>query len=409
MSENINNICDICNKAFQSKAHLKRHKNRKNACVSPNDINEYDDNDENDDNNVVDACEIIKNLISRPNFSANAIQLMQAMLNDKLLELEEANLINKKAFKCGDCGITFAHRQSFFKHNKLDRCLMKKVSADIQEIDNINIEQQPVNNTNNSNILNDSTIDNSNVHVDASITNNTTNNITNNITINIQPFGMESLAHISLKDFRYIFTDSSTLMEKLCKLVFHNDLSNISFYKYNLNKQIISFLSKNMEIERIDEKDFVIQFKKLLEDICILLFYQYREELNKEELIKYMKKLVEYQDTILYEGDGVMNKNTKSCILRLMDFAFRNKDIKYSIEKLIKELNSNLDKKNNIIIKLNNEEDKRNDVINEFYYRGRDNKTIMEENEKKLYKLRTKAKEANKKDDDERLKKQLIS
>jgi len=162
-----------------------------------------------------------------------------------------------------------------------------------------------------------------------------------------------------------------------------------------------------MEIERIDEKDFVIQFKRLLEDTCILLFYQYREHLNKDELIKYMKKLVDYQDSILYDGNGLMNKTTKSCILRLMDFAFRNKDIKQSIEKIIKDLKTNPEAKKIIKKALYAEEDKRDDIINEYYYRARtgdNDKTILAENSKLLYKLRNKAIEENKKDDKARTK-----
>jgi hypothetical protein len=164
-----------------------------------------------------------------------------------------------------------------------------------------------------------------------------------------------------------------------------------------------------MEIERIDEKDFVIQFKRLLEDTCILLFYQYREHLNKDELIKYMKKLVEYQDSILYDGTGLMNKTTKSCILRLMDFAFRNKDIKHSIEKIIKDLKTNPEAKKIIKKAIYDEEDKRDDIINEYYYRGRngahDNSASSGNgNSKLLYRLRNKAIEANKKDDKARTK-----
>lgn len=388
------NTCDVCLKGFQSKTHLARHKNRKNPCVPPSNAME--------ELNPLEIFDAIKNMIDRPDFSEETIALIRAYLNDKEEAIKESNLVNKLDFKCGDCGMEFAHKQSLHKHNKFNRCTMI-LDATSQEPD-ININNAT------GNILTDSTIHNSNVVVDASITNNITNHITNNITnitLGVNPFGLESIEHITLKDFKYIFSDTSTLMDKLCNLVFNRQLANISFYKYNLNKQIISFLSKNMEIERIEEKDFIIQFKRLLEDTCILLFYQYREHLNKDELIKYMKKLVEYQDSILYDGD-ILNKTTKSCILRLMDFAFRNKDIKYSIEKIIKDLKTNPEAKKIIKKVIYTEEDKRDDIINEYYYRGRnstlDNNTNSGNgngngNTKLLYKIRNKAIEANKKDD----------
>lgn len=392
----IEHPCDICHKGFQSKTHLARHKTRKTPCTPPSITK--------DNINPLEIFDAIKHMIDRPDFSKETIALIRAYLNDKEETIKESNLINKLEYKCGDCSMEFAHRQSHDRHIKFSRCSIK-LETTSQEPDII------VNNTA-GNILNDSTIQYSNVVVDASITNNITNHITNNITLGINPFGLESIEHITLKDFKYIFSDTSTLMDKLCNLVFNRQLSNISFYKYNLNKQIISFLSKNMEIERIDEKDFVIQFKRLLEDTCILLFYQYRDHLNKDELINYMKKLVEYQDSILYDGDsnGMMNKITKSCILRLMDFAFRNKDIKYSIEKIIKDLKTNPKAKKIIKSAVYSEEDKRDDIINEYYNRKRNDAHNNSElsgngNSKLLYKLRNKAIEANKKDDKARTKK----
>jgi hypothetical protein len=381
--------CNICNKEFQSKTHLARHKQRKIPCTPPPT--------EIKDINPLELFDTIKTLIDgRSDFSTETIALFRAYLNDKEEAIKESNLINKREYKCGDCGIEFTHKQSLHKHHKLNRCSMTLENPN-QETPNI------ITNTNGI-ILTDSTINNSNVNVDASVTNNITNHITNHITtinLGVNPFGLESIEHITLKDFKYIFSDTSTLMDKLCNLVFNRQLSNISFYKYNLNKQIISFLSKNMEIERIEEKDFIIQFRKLLEDTCILLFYQYRDHLNKEELIKYMKKLVEYQDFILYDGD-ILKKNTKSCIIRLMDFAFRNKDIKNSIEKIIKDLKTNPEAKKIIKEAMYAEEDKRDDIINEYYFRSRkniSNNKCKSENTKLLYKLRNASIESNKKDD----------
>jgi hypothetical protein len=122
-----------------------------------------------------------------------------------------------------------------------------------------------------------------------------------------------------------------------------------------------------MEIEKIDEKGFIMQFTRLLEDTCILLFYQHKEQLTDQELIKYINRLVEYQDTILYEKNGIIQTDTKNCILNLMDTAFRNKDIKYNIEKIIKDLNENLLAKNDIVDRLTDDNYKRDNIINEFY------------------------------------------
>jgi len=345
----ISNSCDICNKDFQSKTHLERHKARKTPCLPVINKN-------NTSNEIFDA---IKKMIDSPEFSTETMELIRAYLDNKEAE------IKKHAYQCNNCGIRFNHKQSLYKHKILQRC---------SKVDDTNNEQ--LNNAT-GNILTDNTIQNSNVSINSSITNNITN-ITN-INIGINPFGLETIEHITLKDFKYIFSDTTRIMDKLCHLVFTRKLSNISFYKYNLNKQIISFLSKNMEIEKIDENDFIQQFKHLLEDTCILLFYQYREHLNKDELIKYMKKLVEYQESILYDGDNIMNKITKSCILRLMDSAFRNKDIKNSIEKIIRDLKTNPEAHKIIKKFIKTEKKKRNTIINEYYYK--DSNELNESNE----------------------------
>lgn len=404
--------CNICCRNFQSPSHLKRHYENKIKC-KPVPINM--EPIKKDNNEIV---KVVTELINSQTFNKDTLMLIKALIEDKEQYFDDIDIINKNMHKCIDCGIIFAQRQGLYRHNKLNRCRVKKqgvsmndlIEASVSDDDDASVKADnvTVNITKNANSnINNSTIENSNID----LSNTTNHNVyNNNITINVQPFGLESLEHITLKDFKNIFSDTETLMDKLCNHVFTKHLPNISFYKYNLNKQIISFLSKNMEIERIDEKDFIVQFKKLLEDMCILLFYQYREHLNRDELINYMKKLVEYQDSVLYENDGTMNKNTKSCILRLMDFAFRNKDIKYSIEKIISDLKNNLDSKNKLLDKFNSEEDKRDDIINEFYYRGRNKNNTEGEtggNTKLLYKIRNKAIESKKKDDQNRYKQSI--
>ncbi len=393
------NICSTCYKKFISPSHLKRHNNSKNGCKRPEvDIMASEYKYDDSESFMTAFRKIIKdtNLMTIDN-----IKLALALLEDECNARLEQDLLDKKIYKCIDCNDEFAFRQGLHRHQKDNRCRAKKQGYGLDDImqsapsvEHIAINKPDVNIYDN---------ENSNITVDASIKNYVTNNY--NINFSIQPFGLESLGHITLKDFKYIFADSSKLMNKLCNYVFLQNLSNISFYKHNLNKQIISFLSKNMEIEKIDEKGFIMQFTRLLEDTCILLFYQHKEQLTEQELIKYMKRLVEYQDTILYERNGIVQTDTKNCILNLMDTAFRNKDIKYNIEKIIKDLNENLIAKNDIVDRLIDENYKRDDIINEFYDKPSltrsktesDNQTNPNPN-KLLHKIRKKAIEQNKED-----------
>ena len=327
------------------------------------------------------------------------VQLYQARFEDKYQTILETEIINNKSFKCIDCNEEFSQRQGLYKHNKLNRCRAKKQGFSLDDI--LKAAPDDAHIAINKPEVSINEINNSNVNIDASFKQYITNNY--NINFNIQPFGLESLEHITLKDFKYIFADASKLMNKLCNYVFLQNQSNISFYKHNLNNQIISFLSKNMEVEKIDEKGFVIQFTRLLEDTCILLFYQHKEQLTEFELIRYMKKLVEYQDTILYEKNGVVQIDTKHCILNLMDTAFRNKYIKHNIEKIIKDLKENMHAKDFIVDRLRDEDYTRDDAINEFYDKPTSTAHKMQmatqpatQSAKNLSKIRKKAVEQNK-------------
>ena len=390
------NVCSTCFKKFLSPSHLKRHNNSKNGCKPPDiDVMTIEHTYDSSESFMSTFKKIIKN---KNLMTIDTIKLALALLQDECQSRQEDDEVDNKIFKCFDCNEEFAYRQGLYKHNKYNRCKAKKGGYSLDDIlhDTPSEDTILVNNGNPQVSIND--VDNSNVNVDASINNNIITN--HNYHFNIQPFGLETLEHITLKDFKLIFSDANRLMANLCNYVFLQNQSNMSFYKHNLNKQIISFLSKNMEIEKIDEKGFIYQFTRLLEDTCILLFYQHREELSEAELIKYMKRLVEYQDTILCERNGVLQTDTKNCILNLMDTAFRNKEIKYNIEKIIKDLKEKYKaEKNDIVERLIDEDYKRDDIINEFYDKKTSTTHKMQMGKtpqtKVLHKIRAKAREQN--------------
>lgn len=398
------NVCTTCFKKFISPSHLKRHSNSKYGCKAPViDVMTIEPTYDSSESFMNTFKKIIKN---KNLMTIDTIRLALALLQDECISRQEDDEVNKKIFKCFDCNEEFAYRQGLYKHNKYNRCKAKKEGYSLDDILESQESTNLVNNGNPQVNIND--VDNSNVHVDASINNNIITN--HNYHFNIQPFGLETLEHITLKDFKLIFSDANKLMANLCNYVFLQNQSNMSFYKHNLNKQIISFLSKNMEIEKIDEKGFIYQFTRLLEDTCILLFYQHRDQLTENELIKYMKHLVHYQDTILFERNGVLQTDTKNCILNLMDTAFRNKEIKHNIEKIIKDLKEKYNaEKNNIVERLTDEDYRRDDIINEFY----DKKTSSTHRKqmdkipsgKILNKIRAKARAQNTADDVARRKK----
>ena len=186
-------------------------------------------------------------------------------------------------------------------------------------------------------------------------------------------------------------------MDNLCYHIFNRHLPNVSFYKNNLNKKIVSYLTRTLEIERIDEHDFVLEMKKYLEDLCIQLFHHFKNQLSKEELITYMRNLVEYQNSHSTIDANKTSRKTKDAVVRLMDFAFRNKDIKDAIESIIRNIKDNNELKKKLISENKEKNKKRRQAINEFYYKnnGLENSANIND-DNLLYKIKQIAEDKNK-------------
>lgn len=102
--------CDRCHKDFHTKVRLKRHLSNIQKC-------------KNNTDNFIDTLK--KELLAN-SLSLETMKQLYNILEDAINKKEDDEYINRKQFKCGDCGITFAHRQSLNNHNKLNRCKAKK-------------------------------------------------------------------------------------------------------------------------------------------------------------------------------------------------------------------------------------------------------------------------------------------
>jgi len=393
MTEILETTCENCGKDFITKARLKRHHLNKFKC---NKIIKEDTTDKNtnDYSSRPINPEFIINQIKYSNFDIEEVSLIMAYLEDYKNDILEKTQLDD-VITCDNCGKEFTQKKSLYRHQRLNRCKPSQVSQSRGfSLDDI------------LNHTKDTTINNITGNNNTTNTNNTINvdnsrniNITN-LFINVNPLGLESIDHISIRDFKNIFTNMETIMDKLCYHIFNRHVPNISFYKNNLNKQIVSYLNKNLEIKLEDEKVFLHKLLAFLDDLCIQLFHNFRDQLSEDELIKYMCNLVEYQTIVSSDYDHDITKNTKSRLSRLLDYAFRNKDIKMAIQNLIKQLKTDIQAKTQLINQNKIEDSKRNQVNKEFYEKDNDYGEIDSKdsnNNKLLYVLRNKAMEANEK------------
>ena len=130
-----------------------------------------------------------------------------------------------------------------------------KSGTTLNDILGININDSDNNEINN--ITNNNPITNN----DNSITNN--NNITNNI-ITINAFGCENLDNITTKQFTSVFKNFKHLHKMLYELgnIVYKNNNNMNFTKNNMNKNIVTYLSRDMEVKQISEREFIKEFEE---------------------------------------------------------------------------------------------------------------------------------------------------
>jgi len=381
-----NNKCNSCNKIFKYKSYLTRHKNNKNKCyIDPSDeypdviennnhvgINDevtvnYNINDDNDDNtsnidntsnvdNILNSnkfsrlCNLVKDkVISNNNFLESLI-LESGDTNESktlisLFKKESEllytnitnNILNNKDNQniCSGCSKKFSDRQSLYRHNKHNRCKGNSESSTGTTFNDI------INNIDNT-VNNDNTINNDNtVNIDNSVNidNTVNNNITNNIVININPFGYESFKNIKVGDLKHVFNNCKTLNYNLCNLMYLKNEGNMNFYKNNINKKIISFLTSNMEIQKISERDFTNELTFLIKDWCIELIYYFKNDLTETEILNYIKQIITLEFLLL--TDKNMKHEYNDTITTIMDTVLRNEDVKKTIKNVVTKLQTN--------------------------------------------------------------------
>ena len=246
--------------------------------------------------------------------------------------IDEEPKINLLKYLCYNCNVNFSSRQGLHRHKKNGKC---KGHNKLPITGNIS---EATNNTSNTSGISFNDIINSNIALNTdnrtinsnniNNSNNTTNNITNNnnpdITINLHPFRCESLIHINLEDFKKIYKSINNIDILLCHYLYKRNQDNISFYKNNVNQDIVSVLNEKMEIEKMTDDNFIKELKKNINESKIELFYNFKNDLSQDEIIKYMKNLIVYHNNFINSEHD--KKGLNDIIKEILDTAFRDKE-----------------------------------------------------------------------------------
>ena len=296
---------------------------------------------------------------------------------------------------CSHCNKKFTKVSCLSVHNKNSKCgksqqalqtIARPTALTVEYVDNITSLEEAKNIIkNNILIAQTNTQTNNQLIIPQNITNNTSNNnntINNiqNITINqniniINPFSCESIPNLPFEEMLKILKSKKPEIEIL-KLVY-SDIQNNNFFKYNLNKQGVAYLTVNNSIDTVQEKQFrqniLENSKDLLKTMLLICTKKlsikdaseiYSRIDNIETMLKnaiYNKEVKIYDKDLkeaIYDNDLTnylelqFRQNSKNNKKKLTDFVSNFNDNPEIKEKFYKSIEDSKTQKNNQNISL---------------------------------------------------------
>ena len=227
------------------------------------------------------TCPSCKTIFKYPSFLKNHLKSSARckLDDDKYNEfiLKSKQII--KIIKCEICEKSFSRKSTMLNHQDNSQCgklILEKtnliqIQLTKEELDKIidnriqqQIQQQQIQPT-------QQLINNDNNHHNTTTTNSNNNLIVNNNTIvqHIYPLGFERLPDIPQSRMKRLLTLGDQGVIEIVKLVCEQD-ENKNFYKLNMNKSNISYLSKEYKVNVCQESELK---EKLLKQ-CVVLTYQ---------------------------------------------------------------------------------------------------------------------------------------
>ena len=279
----------------------------------------------------------------------------------------------KTVISCDECKKIFNHKNSLIYHNSKSKCSKIQASKELLSSGGkLTIEQikllypESINkfvdnfNANNNNITEntDIVIDNTkpNSKATKNITNNNTiNNIVNqNITINqpiiniINPFSQETIPNLTFDKMMRLLNTVDKPEIEILKLVY-SDIQNNNFFKYNMGKQDVSYLTSNNSIDTVQEEQFRQQILKNGKDLLKTMLLICTKELTIKDLsriyiridnIETMLKDAVYDIDLtnyLYTYFRQNSKNTKKKLTNFISTINDNPEIKDKFTKTLED------------------------------------------------------------------------
>lgn len=260
--------------------------------------------------------------------------------------LESNNLIlennnnNNEHYKCNNCNTNFKYRQNLRRHLKVSKC-SKKIEQE-ERNKQIEILQTQINELKQQQTIIPTKTKQTNQQIQIINNNHNERIINNNLTINnntiiqhIYPLGYEKIPNISQTEMIRLLELGDKGVIEIVKLVCEQD-ENKNFYKINLNKNNISYLSNQYKIDICQETEL----KQTLLKQCVILTYQM---LILCSPLLSSEKIYEINSNLQNMSDKMKEEIYDNGLKNIIEYELRtnNKLTKDKITKYTKEINNN--------------------------------------------------------------------
>ena len=307
-----------CKKIFPYPSYLKKHLTNSYHC----------------NKTITDIDKYIKDIID----------------NNKIIASNTNNIL--EALKCKFCNKNYVNNFTLTRHLKDSKCSKNK--EQIERDKQITILQKQIDDLKNQQTTLQQLTPTPTPSQHINIINHNERIINNNLTINntivqhIYPLGYEKLPNISQEEMVRLLELGDEGVIEIVKLVCEQD-ENKNFYKINMNKNNISFLSNQYKIDVCQETEL----KKTLLKQCVILTYQMLIACSP---ILTSEKIYNINANLQNMSSRMKEEIYENGLKNIIEYELRNnnKITKDKIKKYTKEINDNPTIKEQALVKFNN-------------------------------------------------------
>ena len=293
--------CDICYSEFTKKQNLQRHINNSNCKI------EYDKKER-----------------------VKQIEILQKQIDDLKQSIQITLPLHQSSSQISNVQPIISQKNSIQSPNINSATSKLTLIQPVHEIHHPTTQQIQIINNHNERIIN--------------------NNLTINNTIvqHIYPLGYEKLPNISQEEMIRLLELGDEGVIEIVKLVCEQD-ENKNFYKLNMNKNNISFLSNQYKIDVCQETEL----KQTLLKQCVILTYQMLIACSP---ILSSEKIYGINSTLQNMSSKMKEEIYDNGLKNIIEYELRNnnKITKNKIKKYTKEINDNTNIKEQAVVNYKN-------------------------------------------------------